>query len=388
MNSTTPPTDTRRAHRLASMFLGQRLQDANEPPGLRATIVERVALQMGTIKQRGQAQIDYLRSPSSRRLPEAYLVDEEILENELQRGAAGIRAARAREGIFSDPSQFEYELAQRLTPSALWALRSEASRVPRPPTRTAVLDWSAVPIPWLNNNDDEWPPAGAVALAGVTHVDQRDGYMVRVSEAPYSGWIQLGMLEQQETLASSSSKTRGRRLFVGAGLEARDTPAPHDSFPFSDGTPSWWAATREDVASEIDPHTAQAALRSEQVPLCALADYAGQQGAPHRSRGVGLHALSLAPSVEIIAALGLQAEKPSLRHILIDANGPALVGRNWRGFLVHGGDYYPLVPAVHGTDLLIRPDLYDQLESITGADRLSMRVIVDFSEEDDIFELD
>jgi hypothetical protein len=53
------------------------------------------------------------------------------------------------------------------------------------------------------------------------------------------------------------------------------------------------------------------------------------------------------------------------------ATGAALVGRVWRGFLIHDGNYSPLEPAVHAADLVLRPDLYDNLEPIISQDRLS-----------------
>ncbi|MBG0564875.1 hypothetical protein [Actinoplanes aureus] len=67
--------------------------------------------------------------------------------------------------------------------------------------------------------------------------------------------------------------------------------------------------------------------------------------------------------------------------MLIDDDGVAMVGRQWRGFLVHDGSYSPLEPAVHGTDLLIRPDLYEQLLSAVGAHRLATGVVVDCSQQ-------
>ena len=152
-----------RAEGLVNMFLDDRLQDANEPPGLRKAVIDRVSRRADDIGKRGWEQIGHLRSPSSRRIPDAYLADEEVIENELQTAAAGIRTARALEGVLSDPRKFEHNLAQRLAPNARWSLRSEASRVPRPPTRASVLDWSLAPIPWAEN-ETGWPPAGAVAL--------------------------------------------------------------------------------------------------------------------------------------------------------------------------------------------------------------------------------
>ena len=113
-----------------------------------------------------------------------------------------------------------------------------------------------------------------------------------------------------------------------------------------------------------------------QGPLVARANYEGQPGAPHRYRGIGLHHVSLVSQVEVVALLALRPEVPPLRHILVDDNGPALVGRQWRGFLIHAGDYRPLEPAVHGADLLLRPDLYDTLEGAVGTARLALGTAV------------
>lgn len=375
----TDPSGEGRAERLVSMFLGDRLEDANEPPGLREAIIDRVALAADKIRKRGQTQIDHLRSPSSRRLPDAYLVDEEILENELQAGAAGIRTARALEGVFSDPHRFEYELAQCLASNAQWALRCEASRVPRPSTRASVLDWSLDPIPWLKN-EDEWPPSCAVALSGARQLNGPDGHPVRVAEAPYAGWVQLGMIERQGSLASRYPKVPARELFVATGLEACEGSPPANSVPLYTGSPDLWAVPHDQFAPSVDAEEAQTVLRSAQGPLGALVDYAGQPGAPHRYRGVGLQRFALVPQVEVVALLGLRPEIPPLRQVLIDHNGPALVGRQWRGFLVHAGDYRPLEPAVEGADLLLHPDLYDTLQSVVGAERLSLGIAVRHTE--------
>ncbi|RZU11407.1 hypothetical protein EV645_6575 [Kribbella rubisoli] len=88
------------------------------------------------------------------------------------------------------------------------------------------------------------------------------------------------------------------------------------------------------------------------------------------------------PRLDVIALLGLRPETPALRHVLIDDNGPALVGRQWRGFLVHDGSYSPLEPAIHGAHLLLRPDLYDILENVVGKDRLSLGLTVSHVEQE------
>lgn len=368
-----------RAKGVVSMFLGDRLQEANEPPGLREAVTDRISRRADDIEKRGWAQIDQLRSPSSRRIPDAYLVDEEVMENELQTAAAGIRTARALEGVLSDPRKFEHNLAQRLAPNARWSLRSEASRVPRPPTRASVLGWSRAPIPWAEN-ETGWPPAGAVALDSVRQLTGAEGQPPRVAEEPYVGWVQVGMFERQRTLATRYPSIPARQVLIATGLEACDGPPPVDSVPLSSGPPNAWAEAYDHVVTDLDTERARTTLETTQGPLAAIIDYERQPGAPARDRGTGLQPFALVPRLEVIALFRLHPETPALRHVLIDDNGPALVGRLWRGFLIHAGDYSPLESAIHGSDLLLRPDLYEILESTVGKDRLSLGVTVSHSE--------
>jgi hypothetical protein len=159
-----------------------------------------------------------------------------------------------------------------------------------------------------------------------------------------------------------------------------DGPPPANSLPLSSGPPNSWAETYEQFAPSVDADHARTVLRTARGPLAALADYEGQPGAPHRYRGIGLQRFLLVPQVEVIALLALRPETHPIRHVLVDDKGPALVGRQWRGFLIHAGDYRPLEPAVHGADLLLRPDLYDTLESVVGTERLSLGIGVSHSE--------
>ena len=372
-------TPEQRAKGLVDMFLDDRIKEANEPPGLRKAVIGGIAGRVDDIEERARQQIRHLSSPSSRRIPDAYLADEEVIEDELQTAAAGIRTARALEGVLSDPRKFEYRLAQRLAPSAQWSLRGEASRVPRPPTRASVLDWSLAPIPWVES-ETRWPPAGAVALETVRQLTGAEGEPPRVAEEPYVGWVQLGMIERQRTLAERYPAIPARQVLIATGLEACDGPPPVDSLPLSSGPPNAWAEAYDHLVAGLDVEQARTILETTRGPLAAIIDYERQPGAPARDRGTGLQPFALVPRLEVIALLALRPETPPLRHVLIDDNGPALVGRLWRGFLIHDGSYSPLEPAIHGSDLLLRPDLYEILESTLGKDRLSLVVAVNHSE--------
>lgn len=375
----TPATPEERAEGFVTLFLDDRLKGANEPPGLREATVDRLVGQVDDIGKRFGEQIDHLRSSWARRMPDAYLADEEVVENELQAAAAGIRTARALEGVLSDPRRFEYDLAQRLAPNARWARLSEASRVPRPPTRASVLNWSLTPIPWVEDSA-EWPPAGAIALADVRQLAGADGEPVRVGEEPHKGWVQLGMFERQATLATRYPDTAARHVLIATGLEACDGPPPVNSMPLSRAAPDPWAVCCHELAPGLDAERARIALSSTGGPLVALVDYEGQPGAPAYDRGVGLQRFTLVPRIEVVALLGLRPETSALRHVLVDDNGAAIVGRQWHGFLIHDGSYTPLEPAIHGADLILRPDLFETLVDSAGKDRLALGVIVRHSE--------
>ncbi|WP_155404297.1 hypothetical protein [Rhodococcus erythropolis] len=371
------------------MFLDERLRAANEPPGVRDAIVDDLVNRLDNIGKRASEQIGQLRSPSARRIPDAYFHHEEEVENALQKASAGIRVALSLGGLpANDAHSFEADFASVLATSARWAVRCEASRVPRPLTRSPALDWTLTPIPW-HENKLSWPPVGAVDLAATRQLTGADAELVRVAEQPYVDWVQLGLIERQRTFSSTHPDVPARKLIVVTGLEAADGPVPFNSMPLFEGPPNAWTDTydRSKVRSDADTF-----LRKIQGPLAGIADYSGQPGAPNLERGAGLHPFPLVPRLEIIAHLGLRPEDPAVRHALVDEHGPALVGRFWRGFLIHDGNYSALEPAVHGTDLIIRPDLFDRLESVIGKERVNSGITVSYYEEgrgdDDDFSVD
>lgn len=371
------------AEGLVHLFLDERLADANEPPGVREAVVQSLIDQVETIKHHSSEQIGQLRSPSSQNIPDAYFNDEEALENALQQAAAGIRAARAREGFLTaDARRFEAEYAFPLAPSARWALLEESSRVPRPATRHQLLARSLTPIPW-QDGDDEWPPPTAVDLGRKRRLTGQAAEPIRVEEMPYSGWVQLGMVERQATFATSYPEQPNRRLLISTGLEISDPSISIDSMPVGTSPPNIWLTTYDHLLPGIDQASATEILEDLEGPLAMMANYRGQRSAPHRGRGVGLHPFTLVPRLELVAFLNLRPEFPTVRHCLVDAQGPALVGRNWRGFLIHDGSYSPLTPAIHGTDLIVRPDLYARLEDALDKNRIQSGITVRHFESED-----
>lgn len=370
----TEDESLKQAEAIVDASVGQRLELASTPPELREAVIDGVLARMDVIRERSREQLDHLRSPSSSRIPDAYLVHEQEVEDELQKVGAGIRTALALGGsLLSSPFEVERRYATDLSPTGIWALRSEASRVPRPATRPSAFAWSRNPIPWVGDRDAVWPPPDADALAGVRQVSGVDAELVRVEEAPYAGWIQLGFAERQRTPASRHPDVSARQVLLLAGLEASDGAVPTNSAPLSSLPAALWARPYTEIVNGLDQGKARDLIEVNSYPLAGVVRY-GQKAA--RESGLGLHPFCLSPQLEIVALLGLRPETPAIRHVLVDERGIGLVCRQWRSFLIHDGNYEPLESAVEGADLIVRPDLYRTLESVIGSERVGLGISV------------
>ena len=294
-----------------------------------------------------------------------------------------MRAGLALEGmLLEDPRAFERDFARSVATTALWSIRQEASLVPRPTTRVAALEWSQVPIPWLEN-EEEWPPAGAESLADKRQLEGRASTPALVAEEPYVDWVQLGMIERQRTLAVRYPETPARQMLVTTGLEALNGPAPERSLPLSSAPADAWASPFESLVPDETPTSARTILSEICGPLAAVVEHGSGVNRSQENRGVGLHPFSLIPVLAIIGCFSLRPESQPVRAVLVDDRGPACVGRLWRGFLVHDGNYTPLEPGIEGGDLILRHDLFEKLEDIVGADRLQVGLSVSYYESDD-----
>lgn len=365
--------DRARAEAMVSMAVGDRIESAGEPPGIRQAVIDGVLDRFQSISDRLRMQLDHLRSGSSTRIPDAYFLDEQESEHELQKAAAGIRAAAALAGYAVEAAEFERGFASDLAPVGIWSRLDEASRVPRPKTRPSVLGWSLEEVPWLENSDaSSWPPPEQLALNGTRQLTGDDSEIVRVEEAPYTGWAQIGFVERQRTLRTRHPDVPARQLFLMSGIEIGDRPEGSNVAPLSEGPPDLWTHPFTDLDAGLDDAIARSAISTGAGPLSALVRYERSEGAPSAHRGLGLHEFCLSPRIEVVAILGLRPELPNVRHVMIDEHGPGIVCRQWRSLLIHAGDYGPLVPAIVGSDLILRPDLFDALAERVGRDRLRL----------------
>lgn len=368
------------AQLLVDEMLGRRLEEMDEYPGLREAVIDGVANRYDSISERVRQQFDHLRSPRSKRVPDAYFADEEAAEDELQKAAAGIRTALAISGIISDPVAVEQHLAQDLMSSGIWSLRDEASRFPRPTTRAQIIHWSLIPVPWLDDKAAQWPPREAAALAGVHNITEATADLVGVEEEPYTGWVQVAFLERMRTLATNYPIVPSRHLMMATGLEIGAGVAG-SSFPLSSCPPDLWVRQYKELVPHLNASRAESVLGSGRGPIAALADSDDWRVGPQH--GPGLHPFLLSPRIEVVALLGLRPENPASRYVLVDDDGPGAVCRQWQSFLIHDGSYGDLVPAIHGSDLILRGDLFERLTAAIGRRRLSLGLMVDHSSEDD-----
>lgn len=355
------------AQEIVEEYLAERLALAGRIPGLREAVEARFAADADEIANRSRSQSRQLRARDANR-PQAYYGYEEALETCLQQAAAGIRTAMAMEGHIVQAIPFERAATRQLASTAAWAIRSEAARVPRPPTRPAALSWTLAPVPWLESSAYSWPPLEAADLLGQHQLPSNQPS--RCTEVPYENWVQLALIERQRTRASKRPDQPERSYTVCIGLEVTNGNTVRSRLPLLASSPTIWTNRATDLAPSLHPAQARANLAALARPLAALLDFDNTPGVPHPSRAAGLHPFLLAPHIELSALLDLSPEFPSNRLMLVDDAGLALVCRQWSSFPIHDGSYDALEPAIVGTDLLLRPDLYETAVAAIGPTRL------------------
>jgi len=386
------------ATHLVDHYLGPRLDAVGSPPGLRETVIDLVT---EAIPQHVQAlmdaQLDLLTNSSRTLFPDAYLADQAAVEDALQHAAAGLRAALAQAGHLVNARNFEHGMAARLSDDPQAALRAELARVPRPLIRPEPLRWSLDPAPWLSDSHQEekpWPPIGLAEVAGLRSLPGGASVFSRVDDGPHAGWVQIGLVEHHRTPARRYPDQPSRKVLLIVGLEAASDNPPPGTLPVCRGPWQLWIHPWQRSAAGLAArgHAAAEHIGAKDQALVALTDAgtASLAGSARRPTGLGTPPYVLAPAASVVALLGLEPTSGVCGFSLSDTTGEAMICRQWRGHLVHDGNYEPLLPAVAGADLLIRPDLFTRLCDTIGLSRCQAGISVHHmsAHEDDVFDDD
>ncbi|RJQ92767.1 hypothetical protein [Amycolatopsis panacis] len=356
---------------LADNLLADRLAAAGRPAGLRDAVIELAvdAFAHGGVEQLLRQQLDQLLNPNSRSEPDAYLADEAAIEDALQRAAAGLHTANARNGVLLDPLPFERSTATRLADDPRFALRAELARIPRPITRPDPLHWSLEPAPWAHERGEQppWPPDGLRALASQRCLPGGPAALARVDSGPHTDWVQVALIEQHVTPARSYPESPRRQIFVFLGIEVTDHEPPSASLPL--GSSPWQLWTTTSRPRDLSASQIASQLATVDSPLVAFVDN-GRNSPWLRRTGPGAPPFALVPLAPLIIVFDLVPTPRICGFSLSDSRGPALISRHWRGHPVHDGNYQPLFPSVEGTDLILRPDLFDRLRALAGESRI------------------
>ncbi|MET9535824.1 hypothetical protein ABZY02_35615 [Streptomyces sp. NPDC006649] len=156
-------------------------------------------------------------------------------------------------------------------------------------------------------------------------------------------------------------------VHIAFGLEAVNDDPPPSTLPLAQAPWQLWTRPHRRLApGPTKAETAAEHIRTKNQALVALTVTVDT---PHRDSGLGLPLYLLAPAASVVATLGLEPTDGICGFSLSDAAGEALICRQWHGHLVHGGNYEPLLPAIAGADLFIRPDLFTRVCETIGPSR-------------------
>lgn len=305
---------------------GERLMLVEDKlPKLGGIVIEKLGQQFSTkdFQRAYRSQIEGLSHATSSRPPDAYTLEQEAVEGALQEAAATARVMLAKEGgIVDKPEQFEDDLAAVLIDNPELPLRVEGSRIPRP-SRLPVLE---------SLNTANTPP--------------------RVQQGPYKGWYILGVCEKEVTPGDRFKKVERATTLTEGGAEVCSATASHDHpSTFGYGVGLLWLSTGVGTPHRIFS-------TGFKGPLVGM-----ETGTVPEYFGLGVPRIVLAPHHIVVNALKLKPG-PVLDGLnLVDEQGQkALVARTWRTSHIEGEDYGPAYPLIEGTDILLRPDLFDILE--------------------------
>ncbi len=370
------PSEERLAlHGFLESVAGNRLRHAERLlPGLTRAVQERVtsSLESESIRKRLNSQLDSLGDRVRKRWPDAFLVNEETIENTVQAVAAGGRAAKLASGnLVTDGIAWEDKLASVLLDDPEVPLTLEATRQPRPP----------IPLP-PGNGDAIWghirDRAGGASTAdsGIEAAVDEEGILAatirvqplgsvgKVEHGSFRDWRWLGTMEKRWVEPSDWREEKELFAMRYCVLEVRNVGDPEalNLSPVASGDLRMWKAS-------IDPVPAALVLSKSQ-PLIGVDRELRFVG--DGREGLGVPPAVLTPTSALIMSLALE---PGDGCTYKDRDGIGLALVTWRAEYDRS-DYYLSRPRIRGSGIVIRPDLLDRLANSSGESRLVMREFV------------
>ena len=348
---------------------GVRLSEAEQIlPHLGKAVVKRVAsARFGETQQhRLRAQLRAYEDSLHERWPDAFLVNEEALEDAIQRAAAGARGARLMSGApVVDPVELENSLAKALLsdpgiPLALERTRQPRPEIPPPPFRGdpiwsglsaraqgAALDASGIEAA----AHDGTHLCGTVAIAG-------SGDVPSIAGGTYRGWRLIATIEKRivsrdEPLAKEedlSQRCRSMELRLSEDRQRLTSP------PLVEGDLQAWNRPQVLGVTGTRRTQSQGVIGADfEFPL----------------HGLGIQRPLLTPTAWLYAAI---KPKHGKYFSLDDDTGPALALISWRTEY-ETSEYHLTRPLLFGVGLVARTDVFDRLVDI-GEGNLTFRDFV------------
>ncbi len=357
-----PSVTDENADRPVQAMAQHRLSQAERVlPGLGNAVTAQFATAMNDAdrRQRFERQRDAYADYGVERWPDAFLVPKETLEQVLQETAAGGRAAQAIAGcVVADPVGWEDQLADILVDDPAIPLAVEGRRIPRPPIPAPPPLGATV---WTEAST----PLASPLMDVCATLDVQPASVCWVADrGPYRGWRMIASVERRIYPNPDPLK---RDKFVARRYRVVEFRHPDNTTdlewpPLTEGDIRWWD-TRVEQSSQVGLPDETVSVAGLDNTLVAAAD---------GPRLLGIPSPMLTPVPGLIALLNL---RPAELFTLEDSDGPGLVLVTWRSAYETPTNSIGR-PRLVGSALMLRPDLFEQLQNGAG-DRLTLRDFVE-----------
>ncbi|MCF7889840.1 ATP-binding protein [Candidatus Bipolaricaulota bacterium] len=357
------------AKSIVKEFAESRIAKAEQlVPNLRREVMNQLVARVSSdiFQERFQAQIDALSSGNKNSLPNAILEDFETTEEILQRLAAGARIEKAQKGkIIKDATSWEDRLAQTILDSPSLPLKIEKTRRPRPekpipPDKGAkvwqVAEESAITGQYKEKESIVDSSIYKDSISATLKINSGKD-LPTVNSGPREGWRIIASAERREINqgpAHDEDFVTGSR-FCGIEHRPKNITEGLDVFPFAAGNAKYWI---QDLRRQYYNNK----FEKRATPLVGIdldSDFLGDM-----ESGLGWSVPLLVPTVLFKQILQLST---STKGLTLEKNGRvAMELITWRSYYTTS-DYELKRPQLYGSQVILRPDVYEALLEIKGA---------------------